>query len=158
MTVTTVEHFVLTSLQVLLLAVAGGNAFYTHYAPYNPLEVNKYDNGTTIAGRDVYNPTITHPDRSTKWTIGSMANVTWSTSDIPHGTTDNTGKVVLGYLDDDDASEHLDLDEPLAEGLNITQGYVEVLVPNVRPGDNYIVVLLGDSGNRSPTFTIVERF
>src|SRR6266550_3715915 len=64
------------------------------------------------------------------------------------------------------------IDNPLAQGFNITQGSVNVVVPNVPPRTDYLVVceytrssrslwsspfalsVMGDSGNASPTFAI----
>lgn len=103
--------------------------------------------------REVYSPPVTSPDASTIWDIGSIEQVTWDTSSIPKAITNSKGKLVLGYVNNG-TDEHLDLDHPLAEGFEITQGFVQVVVPNVKPANDYIVVLFGDSGNRSPAFTI----
>ncbi|KAJ7133010.1 hypothetical protein C8R46DRAFT_945182 [Mycena filopes] len=105
--------------------------------------------------RSVYSPPITKPDASTRWARGTDALVTWSTSNMPEQITNATGRVLLGYLEDGSSNEHLDVDHPLAQGFNITDGSVKIHVPDVLPRDNYIVVLMGDSGNKSPTFTIV---
>jgi hypothetical protein len=45
-------------------------------------------------------------------------------------------------------------DHPLAEGFDIRDGHRTIRVPDVPPRNNYIVVVMGDSGNRSPEFTI----
>ncbi|KAF8655828.1 hypothetical protein AX16_002913 [Volvariella volvacea WC 439] len=45
-------------------------------------------------------------------------------------------------------------DAPLAEGFMLRDGQVEITVPDFPPRDNYIVVLMGDSGNSSPEFRI----
>lgn len=103
--------------------------------------------------REVYSPPVTSPDASTIWDIGSIEQVTWDTSSIPKSITNSKGKLVLGYVNNG-TDEHLDLDHPLAEGFEITQGFVQVVVPNVKPANDYIVVLFGDSGNRSPAFNI----
>lgn len=103
--------------------------------------------------REVYSPPVTSPDASTIWDIGSIEQVTWDTSSIPKAITNSKGKLVLGYVNNG-TDEHLDLDHPLAEGFEITQGFVQVVVPNVKPANDYIVVLFGDSGNRSPAFNI----
>ncbi|THH28624.1 hypothetical protein EUX98_g5564 [Antrodiella citrinella] len=107
--------------------------------------------------RDVYAPRITEPKTTTVWTSGYMAVVRWDTSDPPKSITNRNGKLVLGYMDET-GDEHLFLaqDKPLATNFNIMAGYAEVEVPQVPPGKNYIVILFGDSGNRSPEFTIRE--
>ncbi|KII86651.1 hypothetical protein PLICRDRAFT_113669 [Plicaturopsis crispa FD-325 SS-3] len=107
-----------------------------------------------LARRVVYDPRITSPAFGTTWEVGSQVQVTWDTSDMPAHVTNPKGRLVLGYLKGDDQNEHLDFDHPLADGFDIAQGHVEVEVPEVQAGQNYIVVLFGDSGNRSPSFTI----
>lgn len=42
----------------------------------------------------------------------------------------------------------------LAENFSILLGRIEVTVPWVEDGSDYQIVLFGDSGNFSPTFTI----
>ncbi|KAF9820722.1 hypothetical protein IEO21_01165 [Rhodonia placenta] len=103
--------------------------------------------------REVFSPPVTSPDASTTWHIGSIEQVTWDTSSIPKAITNSKGKLVLGYVNNG-IDEHLDLEHPLAAGFDITQGSVQVVVPNVEPANDYIVALFGDSGNRSPAFTI----
>ncbi|KAF7346561.1 hypothetical protein MSAN_01884200 [Mycena sanguinolenta] len=105
--------------------------------------------------RGGYAPPITSPGASTTWTRQNMVTVTWSTSDIPKSITNPTGRLLLGYLNPGSSNEHLDLDHPLAEGFDIRDGNRTIRVPNVPPRDNYIVVLIGSSGNRSPEFKIV---
>ncbi|EPQ54575.1 hypothetical protein GLOTRDRAFT_24481, partial [Gloeophyllum trabeum ATCC 11539] len=104
--------------------------------------------------RDVYDPRITSPKSSTVWVVGHSVEVTWDTSDKPKHVTNPEGKVVLGYVEDGDPSEHLDMDHPLADGFDISDGHVKIKVPNVERRNDYIVILFGDSGNRSPAFTI----
>ncbi|OBZ78627.1 hypothetical protein A0H81_00785 [Grifola frondosa] len=123
-------------------------------------------NGTTIAvgnntstkvARDVWAPKITEPNTATVWNIGSKVKVSWDVTHPPEHVTNYNGKLLLGYLDSsDDSNENLDYKNPLAEGFNLTKGHVVVKVPNVSPSNDYIVVLMGDSGNRSPTFTITS--
>ncbi|TFK52277.1 hypothetical protein OE88DRAFT_1657452 [Heliocybe sulcata] len=48
-----------------------------------------------------------------------------------------------------------DYQHPIASNFSILLGRYEVHIPqNTTPGDDYAVVLFGDSGNYSPTFTI----
>ncbi|TFY71067.1 hypothetical protein EVG20_g1926 [Dentipellis fragilis] len=53
-----------------------------------------------------------------------------------------------------EADSILSADNPLADDFDLHSGTVEITVPNVASGTNYIVVLFGDSGNASPQFTI----
>ncbi|KIJ62578.1 hypothetical protein HYDPIDRAFT_94224 [Hydnomerulius pinastri MD-312] len=103
--------------------------------------------------RIVHDCPITNPNTRTIWKAGARATVFWDTSGIPVNTT-STGKIMLGYLEPNDTSEHLDTEHPMAEGFKIAEGHVSVTVPRVPPKKDYIAVLFGDSGNRSPVFTI----
>ncbi|KAF8910320.1 hypothetical protein CPB85DRAFT_1435252 [Mucidula mucida] len=99
------------------------------------------------AALDVYAPPVTSPTNGTVWTIGEEVLVTWDTSDPPAQITNKYGEV------------HLRLNgitnmTALAAGFKITDGNVTVVVPDVEPSDEYVVVLYGDSGNWSKEFTI----
>ncbi|KAJ7928071.1 hypothetical protein B0H13DRAFT_2182539 [Mycena leptocephala] len=95
----------------------------------------------------VYDPPLTSPTAQTIWTVGDTETVTWNATGIPPGIT---GQLMLGYLTSD--SEHLST--TLASGFNLTDQKVKITVPQVVSRPNYIVVLLGSSGNISPEFTI----
>ncbi|KAI1790145.1 hypothetical protein LXA43DRAFT_522629 [Ganoderma leucocontextum] len=103
-----------------------------------------------IAIRDVYVPPVTSPTTGTIWPIGTQQNVTWDTSNPPASITNKQGQVVLAK------SSLLDVENPLASGFDILQGWVTVTVPDVQPGDDYTIVLFGDSGNDSEVFSIVS--
>ncbi|KJA24351.1 hypothetical protein HYPSUDRAFT_162094 [Hypholoma sublateritium FD-334 SS-4] len=106
-----------------------------------------------LAARGVYSPKITNPKHDTIWKPASDVNVTWDL----HGfdkTSNSKGTLLLGYLEDGSESEHLDIEHPLASDFDISSGSMTIKCPEVAPGGEYIVVLIGDSGNRSPTFTI----
>ncbi|KAK0201857.1 hypothetical protein DFS33DRAFT_1245337, partial [Desarmillaria ectypa] len=107
-----------------------------------------------ISHRDVYSPKITNPTACTTWFNGSRVTVTWDTSNPPQNLTNKEGKIVLGFMDGQDDDEHLNMLHPLAEGFDIMAGTISFLVPDVTPRHGYIVVLLGDSGDHSPEFTI----
>ncbi|KAI0785536.1 hypothetical protein C8Q75DRAFT_318312 [Abortiporus biennis] len=115
------------------------------------------DNNRTIIleARDVFSPKITKPDAFTVWVINTTVTVTWDTCNAPDDITNPQGKILLGHMDNgDDEDENLDIDHPLAEGFDIFQGSVDIVVPDVQQGNDYIIVLMGDSGNKSPPFTI----
>ncbi|KAF7298885.1 hypothetical protein MIND_00836500 [Mycena indigotica] len=97
--------------------------------------------------RTVFNPPILIPNETTAWTAGSVETVTWNATGIPEGVP---GKLQLGFL----TSESENLSVILAQGFNLTDEKVQITVPNVVTRSNYIIVLFGDSGNRSPEFTI----
>ncbi|CAK5284067.1 unnamed protein product [Mycena citricolor] len=134
----------------LLLAVSSLNALYLPPSEDQaPFSVN------TLARRVVYSPPIISPGSGTIWKLGSDEVVTWSTADIPSDVTNSKGKILLGYLEEGSSNEHLDVEHPLAQGFDIHDGQAHVQVPaDIPPKSSYIVVLMGDSGNRSPPFTI----
>jgi hypothetical protein len=83
--------------------------------------------------RDVWVPTITSPTSTSTWVAGKKFYVTWDTSSKPSQVTNPTGKV---YLRQGDATES----NPIASGFALTDGQVEVTVPDdTTPGDYMIV-------------------
>ncbi|KAJ6508523.1 hypothetical protein C8R45DRAFT_445956 [Mycena sanguinolenta] len=122
----------------------------------------------TPSRRGVYDPPITSPGASTTWARQSIVTVTWCaasrylriasvdrSSPGPHPTCPKASRIRReGFSCGTSSNEHLDLDHPLAEGFDIQDGNRTIRVPNVPPRDNYIVVLMGSSGNRSPEFKI----
>ncbi|KAK0239217.1 hypothetical protein EDD85DRAFT_1003038 [Armillaria nabsnona] len=72
--------------------------------------------------------------------------VTWDVSNPPTDITNPIGSIKLRK----DGITFL----TLASGFNILLGQYEVTVPYVAESSEYILVLMGDSGNRSPGFTI----
>ncbi|KAI0820046.1 hypothetical protein BC628DRAFT_1423242 [Trametes gibbosa] len=107
----------------------------------------------SAAPSDVIRPPITAPKAGDVWKTGSTQLVTWDTSNIVNPTGE-TGVILLGTLSNGD--EDLDTSNPLAVGFAISAGAVNVTVPAVAAGDDYIVALFGDSGNISPAFTITN--
>ncbi|KAK7048527.1 hypothetical protein R3P38DRAFT_2869924 [Favolaschia claudopus] len=111
---------------------------------------------------DVISPAITSPNATARWTLGSTQRVVWETSKIPPSFATNRGMLVLGHLStytdsegEQRVSENLNYTHPLASGFQIGAGSYDVVVPlDAPPRKDYIIVLFGDSGNRSPTFEI----
>ncbi|KAK0489254.1 hypothetical protein IW261DRAFT_1443944 [Armillaria novae-zelandiae] len=97
--------------------------------------------------RDVYAPPVTSPDASAVWTINTTQTVSWDTSNPPAQITNRFGSIRLRKGD-------YTLPLILADGFDILLGKMEVTVPWVTEGDDYAIVLFGDSGNWSPKFTI----
>ncbi|KAI0043943.1 hypothetical protein FA95DRAFT_1562764 [Auriscalpium vulgare] len=104
----------------------------------------------------VVSPAVTAPVAGAVWPVHSTQLVTWDTAHIPPAGSNNTGLVLLGHGVPGSDSENLDIDHPLASGFKISDGSVEVVTPDVAPDSAYFVVLFGDSGNRSPAFTIAS--
>ncbi|EIW54310.1 uncharacterized protein TRAVEDRAFT_52018 [Trametes versicolor FP-101664 SS1] len=99
--------------------------------------------------RDVYAPPVLYPHAGTVWYKGQTHNVTWDVSSPP---VNITNKVGLIYLRKGVTSTPL----ILADGFDILLGRIEVTVPWVFEGDDYSVVLMGDSGNWGQEFTIKQ--
>ena len=57
----------------------------------------------------VFNPMITSPEEGDVWTVGETKEITWKTDDIPEEEKESTGTILLGYVEDDSANEHLDI-------------------------------------------------
>ncbi|KAI0055748.1 hypothetical protein BV25DRAFT_1873032 [Artomyces pyxidatus] len=102
-----------------------------------------------LQSRDVYTPPVLYPHAGTVWKVGARHNVTWDNSDPPVNITNPIGQILLRKGD-------FTLDGPLASGFNLTAGRVEVTVPHVKPGHDYVIVLFGDSGDWSHKFTITH--
>ncbi|RUP50187.1 hypothetical protein BC936DRAFT_140040 [Jimgerdemannia flammicorona] len=98
----------------------------------------------------VYAPKIILPNSDSVWTVGHKELVQWNSTGIPKGTP---GMIMIGYLNPGDINEHLNW--TVAKGFDLYESHQSIVVPkDLNPGDNYIIVLFGDSGNASPTFTI----
>ncbi|PBK91946.1 hypothetical protein ARMGADRAFT_967767 [Armillaria gallica] len=97
--------------------------------------------------RDVFVPPILYPHSGTVWTINQRHNVTWDTSNAPVNITNSRGIIMLRK--DNRATPLI-----IAEGFDIRLGRFEITVPWVVQGDDYSLVLFGDSGNWSENFTI----
>ncbi|KAJ7698043.1 hypothetical protein B0H17DRAFT_1051029 [Mycena rosella] len=100
-----------------------------------------------LEARDVYVPPVTYPHAGTVWTVGQTHNVTWDKSDPPVNITNKVGRIML-------RKDGLTTPIILQENFSILLGRIEVKVPWVEDGDDYQIVLFGDSGNFSPEFTI----
>jgi len=104
---------------------------------------------TALGKRDVYVPPVLYPTADTVWKVGVKHSVSWDNSNPPQNITNPTGKIQLRKGD-------RTLPQVLASGFPIVSGKTQITVPNVEPGDDYRIVLFGDSGNFSPEFKIVD--
>ncbi|KAJ1023121.1 hypothetical protein NDA16_003274 [Ustilago loliicola] len=104
--------------------------------------------------RIVYNPHITQPTSSSIWVAGKTYQVKWDTSDQPAEAENYTGMIKLGFLPDNGEGGY-NLYWTLTDGFLIRDGKTSVTLPqDLEERSDYIVVLLGDSGNKSEKFTI----
>ncbi|KAF8880228.1 hypothetical protein CPB84DRAFT_1669058, partial [Gymnopilus junonius] len=97
--------------------------------------------------RDVFVPPVTFPKNGTVWHIREHTHVSWDTTNHPVNITNKEGLILL-------RKAQVGTPVILGNGFDILQGKVAVTVPWVVDGDDYQIVLLGDSGNFSPFFTI----
>ncbi len=61
------------------------------------------------AADEVFSPTITAPHAGDQWTVGSIQTITWDTSSIPSANQNQSGLILLGYIEDGQIDEHLDI-------------------------------------------------
>lgn len=59
----------------------------------------------------VVTPHITSPSEGSTWLVNSTQHVTWDTAAIPPSAKNNTGVILIGYLDSQSDSEHLNYSE-----------------------------------------------
>ncbi|KAG1777704.1 hypothetical protein EV702DRAFT_218321 [Suillus placidus] len=102
---------------------------------------------SAVMQRDVWVPKITCPTSASTWTVGGTFLVTWDTSSKPSQVTNPTGKIYLRYGDATQSN-------PIASGFALTDGQVEVTIPDDTTPEKYMIVLFGDSGNWSDEFPI----
>ncbi|EIW60327.1 uncharacterized protein TRAVEDRAFT_27946 [Trametes versicolor FP-101664 SS1] len=124
----------------LLVFVALFGIFFSHAAAMPSIALEK---------RDVYTPPVLYPHAGTVWYKGQTHNVTWDVSDPPANITNPIASLML-------RKGQLPTPLILANNFSILLGRIEVTVPWVTEGDDYIVVLFGDSGDWSQEFTIKE--
>ncbi|KAF8888352.1 hypothetical protein BD779DRAFT_1440189 [Infundibulicybe gibba] len=98
-----------------------------------------------VTARDIFDPTITSPKAGDVWVVGQTVEVTWDTSNAPVDIS-NASSVWL----------RKGTSTLLAQGFDLRSGSVSVVVPSLVPGDDYHIILFGDSGNVSPAFSIVS--
>ncbi|KAF5314798.1 hypothetical protein D9758_014740 [Tetrapyrgos nigripes] len=101
------------------------------------------------AALDIFVPPITSPVAGDVWVVGQQRTVTWDTSNAPARITNIIGQIILRK-----GEETVDFD--LETCFDIRIGQIQVTVPEVADGDDYNLILLGDSGNVSPDFTITH--
>ncbi|KAJ3539198.1 hypothetical protein NMY22_g4844 [Coprinellus aureogranulatus] len=106
---------------------------------------------TTASGAalDVYAPPVLEPKQGDVWVIGEKRDVVWDTSSPPKQITNSKGTIRLRKGNSTLESVNL------GSGFSILDGKREVTVPDVEEGDDYRIVLFGDSGNWSEVFSII---
>ncbi|KAJ7289392.1 hypothetical protein C8J57DRAFT_431263 [Mycena rebaudengoi] len=100
-----------------------------------------------LEARDVFVPPILTPRAGTVWTVGQTQHVTWDVTNPPKQITNGIGRIML-------RKGELTTPVILADNFSILLGKIKVKVPWVVDGDDYALVLFGDSGNFSGNITI----
>ncbi|CDR88732.1 uncharacterized protein SPSC_05564 [Sporisorium scitamineum] len=160
----------LLSASLLISSVVSAPAAVASFGTSSEAELmlkRQYENtnwDSMMLGRDapghlekriVYNPQITSPTSETVWTAGKTYTVTWKVSDIPAEAEGHKGTIKLGYLPADGSGGE-NLKWTLADGFAIKDGQTSVTFPtDLATRNDYIVVVMGDSGNASDKFTII---
>ncbi|KAF8334494.1 hypothetical protein F5887DRAFT_649632 [Amanita rubescens] len=109
--------------------------------------------------RDVFVPPILYPIKTTVWRVGEKHHVIWDNTHPPAQITNPFGKI---YLRKGGERGLTDVRNPLIGGFNVSaMDRIEITVPAtyrdepLKTGSDYQIVLMGNSGNWSPEFTII---
>ncbi|KAF9046765.1 hypothetical protein BJ165DRAFT_1474145 [Panaeolus papilionaceus] len=100
--------------------------------------------------RDVFVPPVLMPNEHSVWKIGSKQTVTWDVTHPPKQITNSKAMIILAK------NSYLDIDHPLATGIDVMTGKAQITVPKVTPGNDYQIIVFGDSGNAGAFFSITH--
>jgi len=137
-----------------LLAFVSALATIASVANAKPIVLER-DAANTAVSDIVVAPGFIEPAGGESYPVGSARTAEWDTSSIPAEAQNYTGSLYLGHSDGESSDEHLDISHPLAYGFRLTDGEVNYTIPaNATALNSYFLVLVGDSGNKSPSFSI----
>ncbi|TFK37438.1 hypothetical protein BDQ12DRAFT_632455, partial [Crucibulum laeve] len=97
---------------------------------------------------EVFVPQIFSPNTHSVWKVGTQQTVTWDISNPPSEISNPVGLILMSK-----GGETIP-NLTVASNFSILLGALNVQVPNLAPGNDYRIILLGDSGNDSPPFRI----
>ncbi|KAL1950416.1 hypothetical protein VTO73DRAFT_5540 [Trametes versicolor] len=137
-------------LPVFLLGLVNV-AVATRFDPVNARQVQ--DGNPADDPNRTPSPRITRPTHSETWNPPDLKTVTWDNTGL--NVTGLNGTLLLGYLEKN-ATRFVWQDQPLAQGFALSDGIVNVLVPDVPNWTSYFLTLLGDMNNTSPLFAIIR--
>ncbi|KAH9851532.1 hypothetical protein C2E23DRAFT_886399 [Lenzites betulinus] len=105
--------------------------------------------------RDSVAPPITKPTAGTVWMVGETQTITWDVAALQGARPSNpAAQIILGTIAED-GKMRLMFETPLASGFPILSGAVNVTVPSLPSGGNYILCVFGSTRDISPPFMIV---
>jgi len=109
--------------------------------------------------RDVFVPPILYPTKTTVWRVGEEYHVIWNITSPPAQISNPFGQI---YLRKGGEQGLTDLGNLLMGDFHISAiDRIKITVPAryrdepLTTGDDYRIVLMGNSGNWSPEFTII---
>ncbi|KAF8867921.1 hypothetical protein CPB84DRAFT_1810441 [Gymnopilus junonius] len=120
---------------------------FTTFINFLAVSLNSVSCFPVLEQRDVFVPPVTFPKKSTIWHVGERQHVLWDTTRHPINITNKVGRIFL-------RKGEFTTPLILANDFDILLGRIGVTVPWVEDGQDYQVVVFGDSGNFSPYFTI----
>ncbi|KAK0184917.1 hypothetical protein F5146DRAFT_1072651, partial [Armillaria mellea] len=101
-----------------------------------------------VVPRDIFSPPVLSPTTGTTWMVKTTQTVYWDTSSPPDNITGRNSSTIRL------AKGGSQLPVVLADGFDILLGKIGIEVPWVTEGDDYAIVLMGDSGNVGKQFSI----
>ncbi|KAI0632429.1 hypothetical protein C8Q77DRAFT_923677 [Trametes polyzona] len=98
---------------------------------------------------------VTLPTKGTVWKVGEAQQIQW---DVPalHGASPSNpiARIILGTINPNGRMK-LMYETPIASGFPLLGGNVNLTVPSVPTGKNYIVCVFGSTRDISSPFTII---
>ncbi|KIP06058.1 hypothetical protein PHLGIDRAFT_24778 [Phlebiopsis gigantea 11061_1 CR5-6] len=101
-----------------------------------------------LQARDIWDPKMTYPTTGTVWTSGQPHTVTWETADAPPSNT-GEGKAHILLRSGDFKTPAV-----LVHDMDLRVGQANVVVSDVITGEDFSLILFGDSDNWGDTSTI----
>ncbi|KAI0768678.1 hypothetical protein BD413DRAFT_91183 [Trametes elegans] len=102
---------------------------------------------------------IKMPAAGDVWKVGRTETVQWRLNFEPPADAAD-GKLFLSYVGEDVDGDHHTTNKPIAEGITLKDGSLDILVPNVKPGEQYRLTLFsGESAITKPSqpFSITQQ-
>jgi len=147
-----VAHAVARSMMGSTNNIVSWESMQVERSPADPEVISEVE----MEKRIVYNPPVTAPVSKQVWYAGREEVVKWKVDQdkIPAAANNFKVTIKLGYLPKNGEGGY-NLKWTLAKDIAITDEEAEVTLPSdLETRHDYIIVVMGDSGNRSKKFTI----